>query len=181
MTTSAAPQDIEVLIAVDAVTLSEEVHGSSNIAYPTMLTPAQANKYIVMMAPRRFMKNPNPDSNLQLIAVTNDDILWRAVSYAPIRNGVLLMAFNYAGGNQNVISRPQLVPVYKYTKVQRVEDQPQNLTSELYTDSRWQATCKTEGYANYNFTIATTDPGNEGNTKVLGYYKWDPRIDISFG
>jgi len=59
-------------------------------------------------------------------------------------------------------------------------DQPQNLTSELYTDSRWQATCRTEGYVNYNFTIATIEPGNNGDAKVRGYYKWDPRIEITY-
>jgi hypothetical protein len=173
------PRQIECLIAIDANTLSKEIQPGT-AERPVQLTKAQADKYIVMMAPPEFMRVKQYDSNLQLAAVTDDQIRWRCSPFAPLRAGALLTKFNFVKG-ASLLSKPHLVPVEKYTLVQLHEDEPMRFEAQLYTDSRWEATCKTAGEAWYNFTFATVEPGSQQGTKVLGYYFWDPAISISFG
>ncbi len=184
MSVKADPAFIEILIAIDACNLFKDITPGKTIDKPACLDHPTANKYIVMMvAPMSLMTSQKPDANLQIKARTNDVIRWRSASFARLSNDVLLVGFNKVSSH-GVLSTAHLVPVQKYSLVQKTEN-PNDLVLELVTDSRWEVTCMTKGYDDYNFTFAVIEPGTNdlkdpSHAKVLGYYKFDPRINVDF-
>ncbi|MEO0731417.1 MAG: AidA/PixA family protein [Bacteroidota bacterium] len=166
----ASPQNIvDILLVVDAATLVAK-YPAGTAANPTVV-PAPL---IYLMADSAFVDFGQASKELKISIQSLDEIRWRSTSLS--LNGAyfsLLYQFKLVHGDQ-IITPPVPLLAEVQTPLPNLAD-PSQPTLQTINSYFWTSTALGPGEMTYTFYFMILDR----HQQPLGYYFWDPFIQIT--
>ncbi|KLT68008.1 MULTISPECIES: AidA/PixA family protein [Flavobacterium] len=173
---------INILVAVDGTQLAEQV-ANGKIKPGTKTSPtslgawSQSDVYIAMISQHNNVVNNEGQSELKISANSGDTVQWAMTTFG---NNVDNTAFLYAGSFSP--SGAILPSGLLYFNSQTAEHLPNNSgTLQEFTNNVYlaQGTVIQVGVKiQYTLSFQLV---NNANGNVIGYFSWDPFIDVNQG
>lgn len=163
---------IDVLIVIDAETILEKFPDQGlDPLNPVQVTDAD----LIFMTTKEDNKIKGSEGNeLTVKARTLDVIRWRETTLSlNAAFSSILYQFVFSEGKE-LISKPEPLLITVDSPLPNDED-PTKPTTQNIQNYFWNSTVKHGGHATYHFNFMILD--RDG--KILGYYFWDPFIQIS--
>ncbi|RKT52740.1 inclusion body family protein [Saccharothrix australiensis] len=161
---------INVLIAIDAETIVEQLGKNTDPDHPTAV-PNSSN--LIYMTTRHNQLDGSPGSELSVSASPTDIIRWRetTLSLNSSYTGILYR-FNALGGG-DLISTPVPRSVVLHEPLPD-SGNPLNPGTQEVNSYYWECEVLKTGRVTYNFSFMILNRKGEKQ----GYYFWDPFINI---
>ncbi|WP_445495955.1 inclusion body family protein [Photorhabdus sp. SF281] len=174
--------DVTFVIDVDSIIELIRTNQIKNSLDPKDPTIIKAHVYIVSYTPA-FGMTVSGSSGARIIVPINANIRWRATTVSNnFDYSIILYKFKKLNSEDDIISVPSQIwsqnPTGKKTPmipsgVNAGEDEPKPIFVES-RDSYFQATAHKPGVERYTWFFAAYD-----GTKLLGYYRYDPYIEVT--
>ena len=163
---------IDVLIAVDAESIVSKYGKNNDPNNPTFIP--YGSQLIFMITKRDNVLSGQGGSELKIQANTLDTIRWRqtTLSLNAENDAILYQFVPSRGGNLIAPPRPEIATVKTALPDPNDPTSPNFQTIQNYF---WNTTAEKPGNVTYSFRFAIVDR----HDNILGYYSWDPFIEIS--
>jgi hypothetical protein len=168
---------IDILCVIDAETLANNIKSGTlspgTLENPTWLgANSNSDVYVFMITQGSFVVNNQTKSELMISAKVGDNVRWGITSPA---SGVdySCMLYNFQTGSV-ILTTPFVLPLSVVEYINNPAN-PAQILSLSYTNSVWQSTVTAVGSVQYSWSFQLIDQ----NGNVLGYFSWDPFINIA--
>ncbi|ATF37004.1 hypothetical protein CO709_29685 [Burkholderia thailandensis] len=174
------PATIDIVMLFDISLIFHDFPPTQNSATNPIGLPhgGGVQKYAYMVAPDEYLfdlkTNATPD--LEIAALTNDQINWRALTYnGNINHGVGIVKLSRFGGDRVVSGFNPLDNPGTYVDFDPVKGEPY-VTKEA-RDCHFNSLVIGYGTENYGVTVYLGEVNRRtGQVDNFGYYYWDPAI-----
>lgn len=160
---------IDILIAVDGETLAEKYPGGTP-EKPNVV----ADPLIFLIADSPYVSFGQASKELKISVKTLDAIRWRSTTLS-LNSAYFCLLYDFklvSGGN--IISTPEPL-LAEVTAPLPDPSSPLSFTTQKIWNYFWNSSAVSKGEATYTFYFMILDRENN----PLGYYYWDPFIQIS--
>lgn len=161
-------ETIDVLITIDAKEIIANLHGNSDPK-----SPVNAHAYVHMDVQQSDAESGQGTAELTVSATVGDTIRWRETT--------LSLNFEYTGilyefhpwEGSELITKPAPLILTQQEPLPKPGD-PLNPDKQTVKNYVWQSTAQESGKVTYTFNFMIIDK----HFNKIGYYSWDPYIDI---
>ncbi len=169
MNYQSGPEIIDMLIVMDGESMVDTLRPGT-MDQPTVVP----TKLIYMIAKDEKAVFGQASKELKITATTGDILRWRASSLSLNSAYQVLLYKYFALRGDDLLSPPVALIVDEKSPLPN-PSAPTKPTIQTYKDHFWQATVLSPGEVTYAFQFMVMD--REGDQ--LGYYYWDPFIQIT--
>jgi nematocidal protein AidA len=167
-------ETVDILCVIDAETLADLV-GSGKISKGSLNSPTSlgawgsSDLYIYMITEGSFVVNNQAKSELTIKTSVGDNVRWHITCPS---NRQSCMLYQLQTGS-TLLGPMELLHM---TETEYINDTATTAKKVTYQESAWQTTVLGTGSVQYswNFQLIDNKTGN-----VLGYFCWDPFINIA--
>lgn len=169
---SATEKIIDVMIAIDTESVIEQYGNNTDPDNPVQIDTTK--NYIYMIVRSDEAVSGNAGAELTIAAKTLDVIRWRETSLT-LNSAYSTILYKFESTNASgLITSPQPIIAEVQTPLP-VADDPLHPSTQTIQDYFWNCTVEKAGSVTYHFKFMIVDRDNN----VLGYFWWDPFIQIS--
>ncbi|MDF5756331.1 inclusion body family protein [Spongiactinospora sp. TRM90649] len=161
---------INVLIAIDAETILEQIGKNSDPNSPAYVSDSSN---LIYMTTRQNQLGSSPGSELTVNASPMDVIRWRETTLSLNSNYTSVLYRFDASSGGDLISTPEPRLVHINQPLPGKGDPLEITTQNVYT-YYWECDVLDTGSVTYHFRFVILNSKGE----KLGYYYWDPFINI---